>query len=156
MKAVIKPEEDKSKNPAKDHDAAGAGIAFGAAGGAIAGGVAGSLAGPAGTVIGALAGAAAGAVVGKAVGAGGWAANEDYWRENYRSLTFHRAEYEYGDYEGAFRLGRERPPLSKVWDEAYEAALAEEWERNKGKSRLTWEEAKLAARAAWERESGSR
>ena len=151
MKAVIKPEEDTSKNPAKDHDASGAGIAFGAAGGAIAGGVAGSLAGPAGTVIGALAGAAAGAVVGKAVGAGGWAAHEDYWRDHYRSQPFYRPEYDYGDYESAFRLGHDRPPLSRVWDEAHEADLAAEWERTKGTSRLTWEEARLAARAAWER-----
>lgn len=151
MKAVIKPEEDPTKNPAKDRDATGAGIAFGTAGGAIVGGVAGSLAGPAGTVIGALAGAAAGAAVGKVVGAGGWAENEDYWRDNYRSLPFHKPEYEYGDYEGAFRLGHERRPLSRVWDEAHEAELAEEWERSKGKSRLTWEEARLAARAAWER-----
>jgi hypothetical protein len=151
MKPVIKPEEDNTKSPAKDRDATGAGIAFGTAGGAIMGGVAGSLAGPAGTVIGALAGAAAGAAVGKVVGAGGWAENEDYWRDNYRSQPFYKAEYDYGDYEGAFRLGHERPPLSRVWDEAHEAELAGEWERNKGKSRLTWEEARLAARAAWER-----
>jgi phage tail tape-measure protein len=81
MKAVIKPEEDTTQNPAKDRDASGAGTTFGAAGGAIAGGVAGSLAGPAGTVIGALAGAAAGAAVGKAVGAGGWAENEEMTKE---------------------------------------------------------------------------
>ncbi len=90
-------------------------------------------------------------MIGKVVGAGGWAANEDYWRENYRSQPFYRPEYNYDDYQGAFRLGTERPPLSRKWDEAHEAELAAEWERHKGSSRLTWEEARHAARAAWER-----
>ena len=151
MKTVIKPEEDPTRSPAKDRDANGAGMAFGGAGGAILGGVVGSLAGPGGTIAGALAGAAAGAAVGKLVGAGGWAAHEDYWRDHYRSQAFYKPEYDFGDYENAFKLGSERPPGSGVWSEEHEAALAADWEREKGASRLTWEEARHAARAAWER-----
>jgi uncharacterized protein YcfJ len=133
-----------------DSDAGVAGTAFGAAGGAILGGVAGSLAGPAGTVIGALAGAAAGGIVGKTVGAGGWADNENYWRDHFHEQSFYRQELDYRDYADAFRFGHERYSDSGhlTFDEN-DAALRAEWERSGGS--LPWEEARHAVKAAWER-----
>ena len=148
--ASNKPEGDFNQ------DAGGTGTTFGAAGGAIVGGVLGSMAGPGGTVIGALAGAAAGGAVGHVIGAGGWAdSNEIYWRENLESQPFYEKGFGYADYVEALRLGHahafEHAHAAKGFDES-EAVIAAEWERVKGNSRLTWQQARQAARAAWERE----
>lgn len=139
----------KENDATADKDAGATGTTFGAAGGALIGGVAGSLAGPAGTVAGALAGAVAGGIIGKAVGAGGWAENEDYWRDHFHEQSFYKEGSDYKDYADAFRFGHDRYPGSSGSFEENEPFLREEWENMKGS--LPWEEARDAARAAWQR-----
>ena len=134
-----------------DQNADVAGTTFGVAGGAIIGGVAGSLAGPGGTVVGALAGAAAGGLIGKLVGAGGWADNANYWREHFHEQTFYREGLQYQDYEDAFRFGHEqRADAGHLSFEEHSPVLQAKWERSG--NRLSWEEARHAAKAAWERD----
>jgi hypothetical protein len=151
-------ETDVSKKDSEgdfERDAGGTGTTFGAAGGAIVGGVLGSLGGPGGTVIGALAGAAAGGVVGHVIGAGGWAdSDEKYWQENLPKQPFYQQGFDYADYAEALRLGYQRVPelQGKSYEES-ESRLIEEWERVKGSSRLTPEQARQATRAAWEHAS---
>lgn len=140
---------------ASDQNADVAGTTFGAAGGAIIGGVAGSLAGPGGTVVGALAGAAAGGAIGKLVGAGGWADNDNYWRDHFHEQSFYREGFKYRDYEDAFRFGHEqRADAGHLSFEEHSPALQAKWEQ--GGHPLTWDEARHAAKAAWERQVSAR
>jgi hypothetical protein len=144
----------KEPDPLDDRNADGVATTFGAAGGAILGGVAGSLAGPGGTVLGALAGAVAGGVIGKVVGAGGWADNENYWREHFHEQAFYKEGLQYRDYEDAFRFGHEKSADAGhlAFDEN-DPSLRAEWEKSGG--RLPGEEARPAVKAAWERHRSS-
>lgn len=55
------------------------------------------------------------------------------------------------DYAPAYRLGyNSRSRRGGRFDEA-EQNLSREWDATKGASRLTWNEAKHATRAAWDR-----
>jgi hypothetical protein len=150
MKTLKNTGKGLDPDPTTDRDADVAGTTFGAAGGAIIGGVAGSLAGPGGTVLGALAGAVAGGVIGKVVGAGGWADNENYWREHFHEQAFYKEGLNYKDYEDAFRFGHEKSSdAGHLSFDENDPALRAEWEKSSG--RLPWEEARHAAKAAWER-----
>lgn len=64
------------------------------------------------------------------------------------------AGYEYDrDYHSAFLLGynhRNDYPADAHFDD-HESDLEQKWNEIKGESRLQWEEAKLAARQAWDR-----
>ena len=115
------------------------GTAIGAGVGAVAGGVIGH---------------GRGAVIGAGVGAlGGYAAvsagdpQYDYWRDNHVGQPGYVDGYNYeDDYAPAYRLGyqgRERY-AGRAWDQT-EADLQRDWESVKGKSRLTWEQARAAA-----------
>jgi hypothetical protein len=74
-----------------------------------------------------------------------------YWRNTYQSAPYYSPGYTYDDYGPAYELGyngRARYPGS--FDSA-EHALSDEWSKVKGKSRLNWEQAKSATRAAWDK-----
>ncbi|MBC7750312.1 MAG: hypothetical protein H7Z73_01130 [Candidatus Saccharibacteria bacterium] len=125
------------------------------AGAAAAGAAVGSIGGP----LGALAGAAVGTIIG---GLAGHAAGEKidptkegaYWREAHRNMPYYQDGRDYDrDYKVAYQLGyeaRAKHPEAKHFSQV-EGALHLEWERNKGDSMLTWEEAKAAASDAWNR-----
>lgn len=130
------------------------GTAVGAAGGGvIAGATVGSLAGPVGTAVGAAVGAVAGGLAGSAVGEVMNPSVEDaYWRDNYKNEPYHNAQYSYDDYAPAYRTGYEA--RSRYADRNFndvESDLRTDYERGKGSSRLAWEDAKDATRAAWHR-----
>jgi hypothetical protein len=62
--------------------------------------------------------------------------------------------YTYDDYNPAFRTGYEGYSKYASAGKRYEdieTDLQRDFERAKGKSRLTWDKAKLASRAAWDR-----
>ncbi|HCK80169.1 MAG TPA: hypothetical protein DIC59_01725, partial [Candidatus Competibacteraceae bacterium] len=131
------------------------GTGVGAAGGAVAGATVGSVAGPIGTAIGAVVGAVVGGLAGKGAAE---AVNptiddeESYWRGAYATRSGYQAGYSYeDDYAPAYRLGYEGRGRYQGSFDTSERELAAEWERIKGKSRLTWEQAKTAARDAWDR-----
>jgi hypothetical protein len=126
------------------------GVAGGVAGGAIAGGLAGGVTGPVGAVIGAAAGAIAGALAGK--GMADPAAEDAYWRDNYRSRPYVESDANYEDYSPAYRQGLEahtRYP-DRHFDEI-ESDLGRDWPTSRGSSSLEWDRAKHASRDAWTR-----
>ena len=131
------------------------GTGLGAAGGAVAGATVGSIAGPVGTLVGGAAGAIAGGLAGKgAAESVNPTAEDSYWRENYNKRPSYKQGYSYDDYAPAYRTGYtgwERARASgESWD-SYEPKLRSEYERNRGSSRLDWEEAKDSARDAGHR-----
>lgn len=150
-----------TKNPTNADPITGApgahpvGTGVGAASGAAAGAIVGSMAGPVGTVIGGAVGAVAGGLAGKgAAESVNPTAEESYWRENYTSTPGYKGDYTYDDYAPAYRTGYtgwERARASGESFDAHEPKLRSEFERSKGNSRLQWEDAKDATRAAWHR-----
>ena len=134
------------------------GVGIGAAAGGIAAGAAaGTLAaGPIGTVVGAAAGAIAGGLAGKAVAEHyDPTVEEQYWRGAYNNEPYYRTDYGFDDYAPAFRLGGAAGARSgDAPFEALEPDLSQEYRFARGESRLDWEDARPAARAAWARVRG--
>ena len=126
-----------------------------AAGGMAAGAAAGTVVGPVGTVIGAAIGAIAGGLAGKGVAELiDPTIEEAYWRETYVSRPYVTKDATFDDYGPAYRYGLEgytKYPGRKFDD--VESELSREWQRAKGKSALTWESAKHAAKDSWQRVS---
>jgi hypothetical protein len=134
----------------------GAGI--GAVGGTLAGAALGAVAGPVGMVAGAIVGGFAGGFVGDQVGEEINPTAEDlYWQEAYKNEPYYRDGYTFDDYGPAYRLGYTARGKSgeQLWNEAQLASLRGEWELHRGRSRLTWEDAQLVTRAAWDRAGSS-
>jgi len=125
--------------------AAGAGAAAGAAGGAVAG--------PVGAAVGAVIGAVAGGLAGKGVAESIDPTAEDkYWRDNHASSSYATKEHGFEHYQPAYKLGYESRSLhgDKPWSEV-ESELRTGWEKNRGTSKLDWDHARHATRAAWDR-----
>lgn len=78
-------------------------------------------------------------------------AEEAYWRDAYRREPYFRNEYSYEDYDPAYRVGYTGPMRRRGEFEALECELKNDFDRVRGRSRLRWEEARDAARAAWRR-----
>ena len=122
-----------------------------AAGGAAAGALAGTVAGPVGTVVGAVAGGLAGKAIAKSIDP---TAEEAYWRENYSSRPYVTKGATYDEYGPAYRYGVDA--YGRYEGRSFEQAepeLMRNWDRTKGTSKLTWENAKHATRDAWQRVS---
>jgi len=131
------------------------GTAAGAASGGAAGAVIGSAAGPVGSVVGAAVGAVAGGLAGHAAGEAVNPTVEDtYWRQAHSHEPYYRKDYTYDDYAPAYRAGWEGAsrfvPQNRRFDEVG-SELQSDYQRIKGKSRLSWEDAKAAVRAGWDR-----
>jgi hypothetical protein len=151
------PSTDKNRDPitgAPGSHPVGTGV------GAVAGGVAtgaavGTIAGPVGTAIGAAVGAVVGGLAGKAVAESIDPSAEDaYWREHYSDRPYVKDDASYDDYAPAFGMGwtaYERFP-DRPFD-TVESDLGRDWNERRANSNLEWEEAKHAARDAWERVS---
>jgi hypothetical protein len=108
-----------------------------------------------GGAVGAVVGAVAGGLAGKAVAEAVNPTEEDaYWRENFSSRPYVAGtDYTYEeDFGPAYRHGytaRTQYPGQRYED--VESNLERDWDRAKGKSRLSWEKAKMATRDAWDR-----
>jgi len=77
-----------------------------------------------------------------------------YWREHYSNEPYYDRTYTYDDYRGAYRTGYEgygRLGTSGKRYEEIEPELRRDYERNYGTSRLSWDKAKSAVRASWDR-----
>jgi len=133
----------------------GTGVGAGAAG--VAGTAIGTaVGGPVGGAVGAVIGAVAGGLAGKgAAEAVNPTIETAYWREHYASEPWVERTYRYEDYEPAFRTGWEgysRYGTSGRTYDQLEPELRTHYERNAaGKTRLEWEKARAATRAAWRR-----
>lgn len=74
-----------------------------------------------------------------------------YWAGSYWKESYFRADYDYEDYAPAFCVGYSGCAQYGGRFEDSEASLSANFLRIKGDSRLTWEEARAAIRAGWER-----
>ena len=76
-----------------------------------------------------------------------------YYGEHYSRADYYSDDYSYDDYRAAYRYGTRARATDRDarWDEATEARLGRDWERERGGSRLSWEQAKHAVRDAWHR-----
>jgi outer membrane lipoprotein SlyB len=121
--------------------------AAGAAIGSVVPGIGTAIGGAVGAVVGAVAGGYAGKGIAEAIDP---TAEEAYWRDEHRNRPYYKADYSYeDDYLPAYRYGY---GSSETGDEN---SLRSGWESSRGKSRLTWDEAKLAVRDAWDRRGRS-
>jgi hypothetical protein len=79
-------------------------------------------------------------------------AEETYWRENYSSRPYVIHGASFNEYRPAFRHGVHA--YGRHEDHSFEHAepeLMRDWDHVKGMSSLTWEDARPAARDAWQR-----
>jgi uncharacterized protein YcfJ len=124
-----------------------------AAGGAATGAAIGSVAGPVGTAAGIVVGAVVGGLAGKGIAEKvNPTVEREYWSQNYRTEPYYKEGRNFEDYEGAYRTGYEGYARygDRSWQEV-QADLQRDYEKNRGTSELTWDEASYATRAAWER-----
>lgn len=132
-----------------------AGAAAGVAGTAAAGAAAGTAVGPVGTVLGGAAGAVVGALAGKGIAEKMNPTEEEaYWRDNYRNEPYYQDHYSWDDYRSGYRVGYEgysRHGMSGRTFDNFEDEFRTDYEKGKGSSKLTWDQARNAARAAWDR-----
>ncbi len=134
--------------------AAVGGAAAGVATAAATGAVMGTVAGPVGTAVGAAIGAVVGGLAGKAVAEHyDPTVEEGYWRGQHTQEPYYSAGRTYADYSPAYRAAGEahRRNANRSYDADVEAELERDWHTTKGDSRLSWEEARPAARAGWSR-----
>ncbi|RYD68190.1 MAG: hypothetical protein EOP83_01290 [Verrucomicrobiaceae bacterium] len=124
------------------------GVGVGTTAGAAAGGAMGAVAGPVGAVVGAVVGGIAGGLAGKSVAESIDPTVEDaYWRENHAAQSYARPDRTYDDYASAYRAGYSSPQGESF--EASEAPIRARWESQS--TGLSWDDARPAARASWER-----
>ena len=76
---------------------------------------------------------------------------ESYWQAAFRREHYYREQLDYEDYAPAYCVGYiGYAQYGGCYEEA-EKSLWANWERIKGDSRLRFDEARLAMRAAWDR-----
>ncbi len=127
------------------------GLGLGTTGGAALGAAAGAIAGPLGVAAGAVIGGLPGKGVGEVVNP---TAEDAHWAAVHLDQPFARLDLRLEDYQPAYRigyLGASRYASEGRRFDDVEAQLEAEYAQSKGDSALVWEQAKLPARAAWDR-----
>jgi hypothetical protein len=81
-------------------------------------------------------------------------AEDAYWRSVFKNEPYYKPDLSYDDYSPAYRVGYTGPLRRAGSFQSLEPALQQDWQQVKGRSRLNWDEARLATRAAWERAAG--
>lgn len=131
------------------------GVGVGALAGGASGAVIGMAGGPVATAVGAAVGAILGGLTGKGLAeAMNPSVEETYWKERYESEPYVTRDLNYEDYLPAYRAGYMGYSTYGVHGRSFEEAeadLKQDYERDRGASRLSWAEARPAARAAWDR-----
>ena len=86
-----------------------------------------------------------------------WTADSTFWRDNYKSRPYFRADRDYAYYEPAYRYGYESANRyrGKSWEES-QRDLEREWDNYQLRGKLAWHEIKDAVRDAWDRVTGNR
>jgi uncharacterized protein (TIGR02284 family) len=75
----------------------------------------------------------------------------DYWREIYSSEPYYESGRRFEDYGPAYELGWVSYALYGGEFEAADRVMANDWDVRKGVSTLSWEQARPASRAGWQR-----
>ena len=113
-----------------------------------------TLAGPVGTLIGAAVGAVLGGMAGSDFAAMiDLTAEDDYWRENFAGRSYVETGASYAEYGPAYAYGVDsfrNNNQARGFDDA-EPDLSNRWEAARGSSKLDWQQARHAARDAWNR-----
>src|SRR4051794_19011652 len=78
-------------------------------------------------------------------------AEVDYWREIHALEPYFESDRGFDDYAPAYELGWVSYVRYGTDFDIADRALANDWEQCKGISQLSWDEARPAARAAWQR-----
>jgi hypothetical protein len=78
-------------------------------------------------------------------------AEDAYWRRAFQDEPYYQRELGYDDYSPAYRVGYTGPLRREGSFHELEEQLQLDWERVKGRSRLSWPQARVAVRAAWVR-----
>ena len=168
------PERDTNPDPITGEPGSHpVGTGIGAATGGATGAAIGSVAGPIGTAVGAVIGAVAGGLAGKGIAeVVDPTAEDSYWREQHRDQSFARADRSFDDYAPAYRTGYTGYREGRSFEET-ETDLRSEYEKgsmqsdpatetmnqesvdrmqhNMNTPPMGWEDAREAARAAYER-----
>ena len=127
------------------------GTGVGAGSGALVGAALGAVGEPLGKAAGATVGAGVGGKAGETVArAANPAAEDAYWTSTYEREPYYLPGRSYLDYQPADALGY-GGARRFANDDGSDDDFAREWERVKGPSRLTWQEAEPASRAACQR-----
>ena len=84
-----------------------------------------------------------------------WTTEDDYWRTNYASRPYARADRGYDYYEPGYRYGFESANRyrGRQWNEI-ESDLRSGWDRFEHRGQSAWENIKDAVRDAWDRVTG--
>lgn len=82
-----------------------------------------------------------------------WGPQDNYWRDNYGSRPYAKADRAYEHYQPAYKYGHESAFTygGRPWDSEVESDLARGWDQARGVSTCTWDEARHAVRDAYER-----
>lgn len=127
------------------------GTGIGAVGGAATGAAVGAVGGPVGFAVGGVIGAIVGGFAGKGVAEEfDPTAEEAYWKENFHKEPYYAADKDFADYGPAYQMTLERYSAESRFED-HESSMAERWKTVKGGSRLSWEDARAAAKAGWDR-----
>jgi hypothetical protein len=81
-------------------------------------------------------------------------AHDSYWEDAYLREPYYKSGYTWEDYRPGYRIGYEGAARNRTMKRRFdelETDLRVQYERIKGRSRLAWQDAKIAARAAWDR-----
>ena len=124
-------------------------------GAVLAGAAAGSVVGPVGTVIGMAIGATLGGLAGKGLAESVDPTAEDaYWRHAYASRPYVARDASYDNYGPAYSYGVTAfGRFEGRHFELIEPELAQDWNTMRGRSDLTWDQARPAVKDAWQRMS---
>ena len=89
------------------------------------------------------------------IGTSDWTNEETYWRANYASRPYARADRGYDYYRPGYRYGFESANRYKGrdWNEV-EGELRSGWDRFEHRGQSVWENVKDAVRDAWDRVTG--
>ena len=96
-----------------------------------------------------------GATTGTTAGAADWTTEDTYWRSNFASRPYARADRGYEAYQPGYRYGFESAKryTGRKWNEV-ESDLRSGWDRYEHRAQSTWENIKDAVRDAWDRVTG--
>jgi hypothetical protein len=82
-----------------------------------------------------------------------WGTESAYWRNHYSSRPYYNKNMTYSTYEPAYRFGlyNYNQNNGKRYEDLDMAQLKSDWERMRGNSKLTWEQAQPAVQDAYNR-----
>ena len=96
-----------------------------------------------------------GGTTGTTTGSADWATEDNYWRSNFASRPYARADRGYEAYQPGYRYGFEsaKRHAGRKWNEV-ESDLRSGWDRYEHRAQSTWENIKDAVRDAWDHVTG--